>query len=369
MWWNIFAQRAVTSVTSAPGATAVAGKSTAVVVSTSAAPSATSVEASTTASSVAPVATATESSIQSSSASEATSSSSSASQVLTSTTAPTSTGSPSIENIYPVCARACISPAISAIGCTADSATCQCSPSDATAFDNAVTPCVEAACNASDQFLAIEANDELCATWSLSSYTAALSTYSISFSTAGLGGFLTTAKTTSKAGAQQTGIGTGSTSNSGQLSTSTSGLSAGAKAGIGVGAALGGLIIIGLIVFAFVYGRRSAKPKPEPEAPSDVIPQVETDGKVELGDESKGGINTGVVELKGDIQPIYIRPLNEEEKAELESRRRAKELESKVRTEIVVVSPIATERYEIEGVERHELEALRREAGVRHELG
>ena len=66
--------------------------------------------------------------------------------------------------------------------------------------------------------------------------------------------------------------------------------------------------------------------------------------------------------------PVDVQPLNDEEKAKLENRRRAKDLENGVIRESAV-SPVATETHEVGDAERYELEALRREAGVRYELG
>lgn len=83
----------------------------------------------------------------------------------------------------------------------------------------------------------------------------------------------------------------------------------------------------------------------------------------------------GKVELGGDSKPVFVaaaaelKPLNDEEKAELENRRRAKDLENRVTRESLAVSPVAIEAHEVGGAERYELDALRREAGVRYELG
>ncbi|KUJ07475.1 uncharacterized protein LY89DRAFT_677708 [Mollisia scopiformis] len=293
------------------------------------------------------------------------------------------------QGTYPACAQSCVSNALTSVSCLLDNATCECAPAYSPAFSKAVTPCVEAACSTDDQYLAIEAYDFICDEWTLSLYTAGLTTL---FTTSSLvGGFLTTTAPaevtstssrveavtqTSAAGvASATSVGNGNGNGNGngassgtilQSSSSSGGLSAGAKAGIGVGAAIGGLLFIGLIVLAFIYGRRSAREKNKPEeAPAPNPPaQVDQFGKVELGGDPKAGF----VEVKVDD----VHPLSGDEKAELENRRRAKDLENGVsRNSSVLVSPIATERTEVEaaGAERFELEALRREAGVRYELG
>ncbi|CZR61832.1 uncharacterized protein PAC_11729 [Phialocephala subalpina] len=227
-------------------------------------------------------------------------------------------------------------------------------------------------------FTAAQTTYPACASFSI--ITASLSTaftFSYSTPTIGIGWFLTTATvkkagngaTTTRTSVLSAGAATatsGGSSQSGELTSSGSngGLSACAKAGIGIGATVGGLLFICLIVLAFVYGRRSGRDKKKPEAPPSAPPErVDAYGKVELGGDSKSGFAVATA-----MVPVDVQQLNGEEKAESENRRRAKDLENGVIRESAV-SPVATETHEVGGAERYELEALRREAGVRYELG
>jgi hypothetical protein len=156
-----------------------------------------------------------------------------------------------------------------------------------------------------------------------------------------------------------------------------SGLNTGAKAGIGIGVTLGVLLMIGLAMIAFWWGKRSSKRKPDPEAltgPAELETRkprgaglilddtVNDGGKGEL---ARGGRLTELengqpkgVKLTGDehvnqdekaepqrektaaeieigtrgVELIGDEPLNENEKAELG--RRAAELEAKDPIEI-----------------------------------
>ncbi len=150
---------------------------------------------------------------------------------------------------------------------------------------------------------------------------------------------------------EQTG-GADSSITSGSSSSSSSGLSSGAKAGIGIGVTLGVLAILGLIWLAFWYGRKSSADKKKDEAST--LP-----ASIPKPDEPKI-----VVEPKPIVSPVVSpipemeSPLNSEEKAELEGRRRAAELQGQL-----VVPGL-----EFGGGERYELEARRRIAKQVYEL-
>ncbi|KUJ11507.1 uncharacterized protein LY89DRAFT_674090 [Mollisia scopiformis] len=111
-----------------------------------------------------------------------------------------------------------------------------------------------------------------------------------------------------------------------------SGLSTGSKAAIGVGVTFGVLLFAAFGAFAFWYGKRAASRK---NNDSGAI----TNDKAELG--------SGVPRRR-ELEDTSI-PLNDEEKSELDRRRRAAELEAGSSP----ISPVETV------TERAELEALR----------
>jgi hypothetical protein len=116
------------------------------------------------------------------------------------------------------------------------------------------------------------------------------------------------------------------------------GLSTGAKAGIGIGVTFGVILFAGFGAFTFWYGKRSATEKKDTGLP--------IEDKAELG--------PGVPRRK-ELEDTSV-PLNAKEKAELERRRRAAELEGSP------ISPV-----EIPS-ERAELEALREKGNAPVEM-
>ncbi|KAH8587873.1 FAS1 domain-containing protein [Bisporella sp. PMI_857] len=132
------------------------------------------------------------------------------------------------------------------------------------------------------------------------------------------------------------------------VQSNNGGLSTGAKAGVGVSAAIGGLLFLALVAFTFLYRKRklAAAQKarddiPEPPAPPVPAAAVQQD-------------------RKHWEKPELQAPLNKEERAELESRRVAVELEGGGK-----LNPV-----ELEGEgERAELEARRKKASNLFEIG
>ena len=137
-------------------------------------------------------------------------------------------------------------------------------------------------------------------------------------------------------------------------SSSNSGLSSGAKAGIGIGVTLGVIAIVAVIFISFWYGKRSSveKKKNEAETLPSFVPR--TNGKTaELDSKTPENIVSPISEVE-DLE----KPLSVEEKAELQGRRRAAELQGQA------VLPIN----ELGANERVELEARRRIAREVYEL-
>lgn len=121
-----------------------------------------------------------------------------------------------------------------------------------------------------------------------------------------------------------------------------SGLSTGAKAGIGIGVSLGALFLAGFGAFAFWWGKRSEKRKKKDG--DEATTRMTT--KAELG--------PGIPRRR-ELEDTSV-PLNDEEKAELERRRRTAELEGSP------VSPVELPS------ERAQLEALRDRANMPVEM-
>lgn len=181
----------------------------------------------------------------------------------------------------------------------------------------------------------------------------------------GKGTTFVTATSTGANGAVQTVVSSSPTTVNG--GGGKKGLSAGAKAGIGIGAALGGILFFACIGFAFWWGRRS-KNKPDTITNTVVVKENEDFGKVELAGDGKpplagsaGEAGGKVEEIKGFYapSPVGISELSEDEKRELEGRRRARELAGVGKVEVAELG---------ENMERVELEALRKEARAVHEL-
>jgi hypothetical protein len=136
-------------------------------------------------------------------------------------------------------------------------------------------------------------------------------------------------------------------------SSSNSGLSSGAKAGIGIGVPLGVIAIVAVVFISFWYGKHSSvEKKNEAETLPNFVPR--RDGKTaELDSKTPENIVSPISEVK-DLE----KPLSVEEKAELQGRRRAAELQGQA------VLPIN----ELGANERVELEARRRIAREVYEL-
>jgi hypothetical protein len=148
--------------------------------------------------------------------------------------------------------------------------------------------------------------------------------------------------------------GSSSTSPAGASSSSSnSGLSSGAKAGIGIGVPLGVIAIVAVVFISFWYGKHSSvEKKNEAETLPNFVPR--TDGKTaELDSKTPENIVSPISEVE-DLE----KPLSVEEKAELQGRRRAAELQGQA------VLPIN----ELGANERVELEARRRIAREVYEL-
>ncbi|KAE9374014.1 hypothetical protein N431DRAFT_404488 [Stipitochalara longipes BDJ] len=149
-----------------------------------------------------------------------------------------------------------------------------------------------------------------------------------------------------------------SASSASNTSQSHSGLSTGDKAAIGVGAALGAVLIAVLVWFAWWHGRRSAKRSEKllseqgPNSPSQGVPvspyppSYTPDTARAMSPE----LRVGEPRRDGDLATIASTveaagPLSEDEKKELQRRRRAAELEGSVHT---VVPGVVSERAELE---------------------
>ncbi|PMD24446.1 hypothetical protein NA56DRAFT_745857 [Hyaloscypha hepaticicola] len=261
----------------------------------------------------------------------------------------------------PACATSCLLSAISAASCGTSDVACQCAlPA------SAVANCLIAACNAADLQQAYTVGTNLCKGFSASLTATTISTTNVATPTptptlaaSSTGVTISTPGTSFSSSSSIPSTSSPPLSNSGSsatqpsLSTTSplnpesqspsqtppaevhSGLSVGAKAGIGIGVSLGVLFLAGFGALAFWWGKRSEKRK-RGGAETAVTPIAPID-KPELGPG---------IPRRSEMEDTSL-PLDDEEKAELERRRRAAELEGSP------ISPVEVP------TERAELEALR----------